>query len=125
VWLRGASAFQQVVEGMGGPRLRIWAVWEPVLSTDLSAPSTATLGRLRDKRAAQFWDPGRLLSRAMGERDDDSIVWDHIAIYAPGQGWQDALPAPYFAGGTVVRVISGAKQALERLLPPTAAGSPL
>lgn len=102
---------------MAEPRLRIFAVWEPVLITDLSAPSRATLGRLRDGRAAQFWDPGRLISRAMGERDQDTVVWDYIAIYEQGQMWQDAPPAPVFAGRTVVRAIGGARQALERLLP--------
>jgi hypothetical protein len=92
-------------------------VWEPVLATDLGAPSTATLHRLHDLRAEQFWDKDRLLSHALGEKDRKTVVWDHIAIYEPGKTWQDSPPAPLFAGGTVVRVIDQAREQLKRLLP--------
>ena len=90
-------------------------VWEPVLPTDFSAPSTATLSRIADTRVEQYWDKGRLLSRAMGETNTDTIVWDYIAIYGPGKAWEEALPEAVFAEGPVVQVIGRAKQALTRL----------
>ncbi len=90
-----------------------------MLATGLGAPSSQTLRRLQDRRAAQFWDPGRLLSKTMGEHDNKSIVWDYIAIYKPGQVWQQqAPPDPIFKGWTIVRVIDTAKQRLKDLLGP-------
>jgi hypothetical protein len=101
---------------MHQPKLQVFTVWEPVLPTDFRAPSTASLRRLHDPRVAQFWDRERLLSRALGERDRESIAWDHIAIYEPGKLWQDSPPSPAFEGGTVVSVIQTAKQELTKLL---------
>ena len=94
--------------------MRAFVVWEPVLPTDWGAPSTVALKRISDGRAAQFWDKGRLVSKAMGEHDDKSIVWDHIAVYAPGSRWnqQPAL----FADGPVVKVLDPARAAITKAL---------
>ena len=91
-------------------------MWEPVIATDFGAPSTAALNRIRDRRAAQFWDKGRLLSRRMGERDGDgeSVVWDYIAIYARGVKWEQAPPAPLYGGRPVVDAIEQARSAIVR-----------
>ena len=91
-------------------------VWEPVLPTDWAAPSTATLARTKDLRARQYWDKGRLLSKAMGEKDKDSIVWDYVAVYPRGALWQDAPPKPVYEDGPVVRVVPGMLEALARVV---------
>ena len=64
---------------------RIFVVWEPVLFTDWSSPSTATLGRIPGAQAAQFWDK---------ERVRRSIVWDYIAVYPRGAVWEASPPEP-------------------------------
>ena len=73
---------------------RIFVVWEPVLFTDWSLPSAATLGRIPDAQAAQFWDKKRLISHSMGEHDRRSIVWDYIAVYPRGAVWEASPPEP-------------------------------
>ena len=113
--LRGASAVEELLREVNHPNLRVFAIWEPVLATDLSAPSSATLKRISDKRAAQFWDKGRLLSRALGEKDADTIVWDRILIYERGQLWQDSPPKAFFEDGPVVNIIEGARGALKNI----------
>jgi hypothetical protein len=60
----------------------VFVIWEPVLATDLTAPSTVTLRRIHDSRVKQYWDANRVLSHAM-ERDRPSVVWDYIAVYKP------------------------------------------
>jgi hypothetical protein len=40
----------------------VFAVWEPILPTDWSAPGTSLLHRLNDRRVRQFWDPGHVLA---------------------------------------------------------------
>jgi hypothetical protein len=114
VCLQGASAVEEVLEKQRDQGIRVFVVWEPVLPTDWAAPSTATLARARDNRVQQYWDKGRLLSKAMGEKDKYSIVWDHVAVYAPGTLWSDTPPAPLYQDGPVVRVVSGLTQALQR-----------
>lgn len=91
-------------------------IWERVLPTDFLSPSTRTLRRISDPRAAQFWDKGRLVSHTMGERDRGSIVWDYIAIYAPGELWENRPPQPLYAGKPVIEVKEAARAALAHAL---------
>ncbi len=103
-----------MLEKQPDQRIRVFVVWEPVLPTDWIAPSTASLARVPDSRVQQYWDEGRLLSKAMGEKDNSSIVWDSVAVYAPGALWNGTPPKPFYEDGPVVRVISALTQALER-----------
>src|SRR5271168_4078268 len=100
-----------------GQRVRTFVIWEPVLPTDWSSPSTAALRRISDLRAAQFWDRGRLISHSMGEHNRRTIVWDDIAVYAPGVQWEGQPPKPLFRGRTVVSVQDKARAALAEALP--------
>lgn len=94
--------------------IKVFVIWERVLGTDWGAPSSVVLGLMRDRRAAQFWDPRRSLSHRLGEKDGDrkSIVWDWVALYPPGLRWDDAPPAPAFTGRPVEDVIGGLRDAL-------------
>ena len=86
-----------------------------MLDTDLTAPSTMSLRRISDPRTQQYWDKNRLLSHAMGEKDndEDSIAWDHIAVYRPGSRWEDSLPEPVTSGDPVIDVIEKVREALK------------
>ena len=96
--------------------MHVMIIWEPVLPTDVRAPSTMTLKRISDRRVAQYWDRDRLLSHAMGEHDRKTIVWDSIGIYEPGTVWGAAPPKAAFEDRPVVRAIGAARTALDRLL---------
>jgi hypothetical protein len=96
--------------------LRAFVVWEPVLVTDWSSPSTAALARLSDPRTAQFWDKHRLVSHSMGEHDRHSVVWDYIAVYPAGAIWADSPPPALYHGNPVVRVIEHARAAIAQTL---------
>ena len=86
------------------------------MPTDFVAPSTAALARIPDARAAQYWDRKRALSHLLGEHNRSTVVWDYIAVYAPGTLWQDALPKPIYADNPVRDVISGAKESIQGLV---------
>ena len=92
--------------------VRVFVVWEPVLATDWGAPSSATLKRISDSRATQFWDKRRLISHSMGEHNRRSVIWDYIAVYPPGVMWIDRPPQPLYKGGPVVKVEKPARAAL-------------
>ena len=94
--------------------IHAFVVWEPVLATDWGSPGTAALNRISDGSVAQYWDKDRLVSKSMGEHDRKSIVWDHIAVYAPGATWN---PTPaLFADGPVVKVLEPAREAIAKAL---------
>jgi hypothetical protein len=96
--------------------VRVFVVWEPVLPTDFTAPSTAALARISDTQASQYWDRKRALSHVMGEHDRQSVVWDYIAVYAPGALWEEAPPKPDYSSHPVRDVIAGARESIQRLL---------
>jgi len=113
--VRGASALESLLETQTDSHLRVFVIWEPVLATDLTAPSTITLRRIHDPRVKQYWDSNRALSHAMGEHDRPSVVWDYIAVYRPEQVWTEAPPQPEFKGRPVVRFIDGVRGALDAI----------
>lgn len=91
-------------------------IWEPVLRTDLAAPSTITLKRISDTRASQYWDKEHLASKSLGERDRDSVVWDYVAVYEPGKPWDQAPPEPAYSNVPVIHGIDGTREAIQKLL---------
>src|SRR5215472_6934844 len=105
-----------MLRDMNGKNVRVFVVWEPVLSTDFSAPSTAALARVPDARVTQYWDRERTLSHLMGEYNRATVVWDYIAVYEPGATWQDAPPKPVYSDHPVRDVIGGARNAMQHLL---------
>jgi hypothetical protein len=105
-----------MVTDFAAKQVRIFVVWEPVLFTDWFSPFTATLGRVSQPQAAQFWDKERLISHSMGEHGRRSIVWDYIAVYPRGALWQTRPPEPLYSGGPVIRVIDEARSALSQAL---------
>jgi len=110
------------------PGLRVFVVWEPVIATDLAPPTTGTLARVHDRRAAQFWDHDRALSAEIvrsvladpdryGLEDPfeaSSIVWDTVALFPPEARWEREFPVPAYYGYPVVNAARGLRDALAR-----------
>ena len=114
--MQGASATEQLLQENNGANVRVFVVWEPVLASDFAAPSTVALARIPDVRASQYWDRKRALSHLLGEHDRSTVVWDSIAVYAPGTLWQEAPPKPVYSNGPVRDAIKGAKNSITGLI---------
>jgi len=112
--LQGASAFQKLLDEQREGKIRVFVIWEPVLPTDLAAPSTMTLKRIADTRAAQYWDKGHLVSKSIGETD--GVVWDYVAVYPRDKLWEKEPPEPVYSHDPVVRAIDGTREAIQKLL---------
>lgn len=124
--MRGASAIQKLLDSRPELDARVLVVWEPVIATDIAPPTTGMLARIHDARAAQYWDPDRLLSthivrsvlagperyRFAGDVYEDSIVWDTVMLFPPEVRWDDVFPVPSFHGYPVVDAIDGLSSAL-------------
>jgi hypothetical protein len=115
VCLRGASAVQKTLEQQPAAEIRVFAVWEPILPTDLTAPGTGALYRLSDRRVRQFWDKEHVLAKLMSQDSTDrqskpgcctrpGILWDLIATYPADAVWNTSLPPAIVFNGPVVRV---------------------
>lgn len=95
----------------GAAGVRVFVVWEPVLTTDWVTPSPSLTGYV--PAATHFWDPDRALSaslggaarleslaaaREVGFRMED-VLWDAALVYPPGVRWgagAKLLVAPVF-----------------------------
>jgi len=114
--LQGASAIERLLDEQHDQRIRVLVIWEPVLPTDLAAPSTMTLKRVSDTRASQYWDKEHLVSKSLGERDRESMVWDYVAVYQPDKLWDQSPPEPVYSNVPVIRGIDGTREAIQKLL---------
>jgi creatinine amidohydrolase/Fe(II)-dependent formamide hydrolase-like protein len=113
--LQGASAFQKLLDEQREGRIRVFVIWEPVLPTDLAAPSTMTLKRIPDGRASQYWDKEHLVSKSIGEKD--GVIWDYVAVYEQGKLWDKAAPEPTYSNEPVIHVLDETREAIKNLLP--------
>jgi hypothetical protein len=89
-------------------------------------PGTSVLTKVRDARAAQYWDDDRLVAHAMFtslgrdtiasvaeiESTGVAVVWDCVAVFAPGVTWGAKFPTPQWSA----RPLRAAADSLERRL---------
>jgi hypothetical protein len=112
--LQGASAFQKLLDEQREGKIRVFVIWEPILPTDLAAPSTMTLKRIADLRASQYWDKEHLVSKSIGE--EDGVVWDYVAVYPQGTIWDKGLPEPSYSKAPVIHAIDGTREAIQKVV---------
>ena len=104
-------------------KVTVFAVWQPMLPTDVAAPMSRTLARLSDPRVRQYWDPDHLLAKQLKADarppqtepeccTRQGILWDLMGIYPTGEQWTDKIPVASFFNGTVVDVVDGLNKAL-------------
>lgn len=122
--LRGASAVKRFIAQHFEEKFAVFVVWEPILPTDWTSPSSSTLARISDSRARQFWDPNHLVSQELKVATDKhsllapnccfdkGFYWDQAILYGPHTDWNDD-PAPVFWNGPVVKVTPLLENALK------------
>lgn len=99
-------------------------VWEPILATDLRSPTGATLGRISDRRARQFWDPNHLVAKEIARFSQQKswqpapeccvkqgFQWDEALLYGPHSQWDDRAK-PVYWNGPVFRIAPALEKAL-------------
>jgi hypothetical protein len=119
--LNGASLIEKVLADSATAPVRVIVVWMRVVHSDraVTAPNSLVLARIMDRRAIQFWDPDRMLSRrmvaelprdtmyAMADTTGGSmpVIWDIVAMWRPGVTWTDRIPSPDFQGHPIADVM--------------------
>jgi hypothetical protein len=100
-------------------------VWEPILPTDFSAPTTWALRRASDRRVQQYWDPGHGVAKQMAvdarppqpEQECctySGTLWDLAAVYPRDARWEERMPIATVFDGPVVNLREAIKSALSR-----------
>lgn len=116
--------FQELLD----EKLRIFVVWEPILTTDWTQPGSAVLARIPDPRAVQFWDRQHLIAQELHRAlvaspsqppprccEDHGFYWDLVAAYPPQVRWEATLPPAKFMNGPVVPYAVELRKNLEAL----------
>lgn len=112
----------------GDAKVRVFAVWEPILVTDWWRPGSGVLARLSDTRVKHIWDSKHLVARQLAkdarppqpEPDcctRNEILWDLAAVYPPDAHWTEAMPAAVLFNGAVVNVESEIEAAIRKYSP--------
>ena len=103
--------------------IRVFAVWEPILPTDISKPISIVLSRLSDSRVTQFWDKGHVLATRMAADARppqptqeccvrNNHLWDLVAFYPANVKWESQMPTAMVFDGPVVRIEDQIRKAL-------------
>ena len=130
--MRGASAIQDVLADMPTLPLRVFVVWEPVIVTDIAAPTSNRLSLVHDPRAIQYWDRGKALSKDImravradparysvpKDIDEHSVVWDVVALFPRGVTWDRDIPVPSYYAGPVVDAVARLRVTLDEATSP-------
>lgn len=101
----------------------MFAVWEPILATDVSKPIGMVLSRITDPRVEQFWDPDHVLATRMAHDArspqptqkccvQDGHLWDLVAVYSAGVTWDAQIPIATVFDGPVLYVDEQIRQAV-------------
>jgi hypothetical protein len=104
----------------------VFAIWEPIRTTDFSSPGGGARQRLLDARVTQYWDEDHLFAKELALRLDanpndanpDCCVgrgfnWDELIVYPKDARWDKKLPGALFIDGPIVRALAPAKSAMK------------
>lgn len=90
---------EKVLKEIGDEQVRVLVVWGPLLHTDNYVGAQKAAGLIQDPRAVHYWEPGRVLGLAYGERlplpGKLNFAVDMVLLFEPGTTWREAdLPTP-------------------------------
>jgi hypothetical protein len=116
-------------------------MWEHVTPNDklIGIPPTSVLGRIHDRRAVQYWDDERALSRLMAtdlpadtlgsvaqvDSVGVAVPWDCVAVFRAGRHWNARFPVPDWSARPVSPAVDTMMVRLrhfERMAPADTAG---
>ena len=112
-----------MLEQRGNVRVRVFAIWEPILLTDSAPPIGLVLRRMPDVRVQQYWDPNHLVAKQLAADArppqpaqeccfDAGFLWDLVAVYPAGVRWNGRMPPATIFNGPVVDVVDALDAAI-------------
>lgn len=115
--MQGVSATSDILRNALNAKVKVFVIWEPIIFSDLVAPSDSVLRGIPDSRVAQFYDRRHLVSKALQAQMlahgvagqdyfvKDEYIWDAVAVFPAGVRWESGtVPKPDFVGAPIVEV---------------------
>ena len=130
--LHGATLIQQVLAESTATPMHVFVVWMHVTRDDRVPANGLALAKVTDPRAEQWWDPRRLVSKAMmSDYPADTamamadttggqppLIWDFVAMWKPRTKWGEKIPMPDFAAHPIELYVAPFRQQLGELSRP-------
>ncbi len=120
--MRGARWVRtEVLETFPSARLRVYAVWQPILPTDFRFTRRESV--LADPRVIHLWDRnkaiGRWFATYRGPQDDcfmGDVAWDLFYLFGPDARWGESPDSLVACGGPVIEKSGTLAAAIRPLL---------
>lgn len=92
--VKGYRYMQRILDEVPDERLRMYVVWEPMLSGDNRALAERMSRKAGDPRLARhFWDPQQLSGKAWQRTLElPGVAWDVYFVYGPDARWDENAP---------------------------------
>lgn len=99
--LRGVAVLKdEVLSKIADSRVRVYAVWQPILATDNADELPRAIALLAgDSRVRQYWDPRGEVGKQFARTLDLPLktpAWDVYLLYRSRDKWENVAPAPAF-----------------------------
>jgi hypothetical protein len=87
-----------VVEQIKSPDVRVYAVWVPILVSDVKMSVPRATNRLPDERVSHYWDSDGEMVRAYSRilQLGDKPAWDVYFVFDRNAEWGSEPPAPVY-----------------------------
>jgi len=91
----------QVLAQNPSAKLRVYAVWLPMLGGDAREMWNGTT--MPDNRVIHYWDGERVIGQWFAKQVDgyEGIAWDVYYLYGPNATWE-TIPAPLVGSGSTI-----------------------
>jgi len=92
--MKGYRYMLRLMEEIPDERLRVYIVWEPMLSGDSKRLAERQASRAEDSRVVyQAWDEERVSGHAWAEvLEMEGVAWDVYFLYGPNSQWRTGRP---------------------------------
>ena len=81
------------------PDVRVYAVWVPILKSDIEVMVGRATKRLPDERVSHFWDGNGELVKAYSRvlrLNEEQPAWDVYFVYGRDAEWKEEPPMPAY-----------------------------
>ena len=94
------------MEKMPSSKLKVYAVWLPMISTDARSRWSWTAGVIDDPRVVHLWDEKKVIGTWLAGQPDikgfeGGVVWDTYLLYGPEARWE-STPGPLVSWGYTI-----------------------
>ncbi len=88
-----------ILDEVNDPRLKVYAVWGPMLGDEKAEDATTATAFLHDSRSTHFWTPFHAVAKLFqgpAGLPEDELAWDTFQLFSPAAEWGKTPPQPAY-----------------------------